>query len=135
MTLPTGITQRYGHSAVVFGNEPDFRVVVLFGGIDSYFGTHAISETILLLLCKLSPVYAVGIIKIYLLPIPSYYRFHHATFKGVPVLSPFTLQYPEYGWCTEIEAIVTSIQGIDQLVDCLIPCWACWEPGVAGAQG
>ena len=61
MTLPTGITQRYGHSAVVFGSGPDFRVVVLFGGIDSSFGTHAISDTTLLLLCKLnvhiSPVY------------------------------------------------------------------------------
>ena len=56
MTLPTGITQRYTHSAVVFGSGPDFRVVVLFGGIDSNFGTHAISDTTLLVLCKL-PVY------------------------------------------------------------------------------
>ena len=53
MALPTGITQRYRHSAVVFGSGPDFRVVVLFGGIDSNFGQHAISETTLLLLCKL----------------------------------------------------------------------------------
>ena len=57
MTLPTGIAQRYGHSAVVFGNGPDFRVVVLFGGIDTNFGTHAISETTLLLLRKLFLLY------------------------------------------------------------------------------
>ena len=55
MTLPTGITQRYGHSAILFGTGPDVRVVVLFGGIDSHLGMDAISETTLLLLCKSPP--------------------------------------------------------------------------------
>ena len=50
VSLPTNITGRYGHSAVVFGTGPDFRVVVLFGG---YNGQHVpISETTLLLLCE-----------------------------------------------------------------------------------
>ena len=49
VSLPTNITGRYGHSTVVFGTGPDFRVVVLFGG---YNGQRYISETTLLLLCE-----------------------------------------------------------------------------------
>ena len=53
VALPVQITPRYGHSAVVFGNGPSFRVVVLFGGKRSVVGD-IISETTLLLLgeCK-----------------------------------------------------------------------------------
>ena len=50
VSLPTNITGRYGHSAVVFGTGPDFRVVVLFGGRTT--GHIEISETTLLLLCE-----------------------------------------------------------------------------------
>ena len=57
LTLPTHLTKRYEHSAVVFGTGPDFRVIVLFGGNDSNFGTHVISETTLLLLCKLPAIH------------------------------------------------------------------------------
>ena len=52
VTLPTAITQRCGHSAVMFGSGPHFRVIVLFGGNDLNGAAHAISETTLLLLCK-----------------------------------------------------------------------------------
>lgn len=54
VALPVQITPRYGHSAVVFGSGPSFRVVVLFGGKRSVVGD-IISETTLLLLgeCKL----------------------------------------------------------------------------------
>ena len=47
VSLPVDITQRRGHSAIVFGCEPSFRVVVLFGGYD---GVTYFSETTLLLL-------------------------------------------------------------------------------------
>ena len=50
VSLPTNITGRYGHSAVVFGTGPDFRVVVLFGGMNKRHDP--ISETALLLLCE-----------------------------------------------------------------------------------
>ena len=50
VSLPTNITGRCGHSAVVFGTGPDFRVVVLFGGINETYDE--ISETTLLLLCE-----------------------------------------------------------------------------------
>ena len=50
VSLPTNITGRYAHSAVVFGTGPDFRVVVLFGGRTT--GHIEISETTLLLLCE-----------------------------------------------------------------------------------
>ena len=51
MYLPTKITQQYGHSAVVFGTGPDFRVVVLFGGKEGPQDC-PLSETTLLLLCE-----------------------------------------------------------------------------------
>ena len=54
VTLPVAITPRWGHSAVVFGSGASFRIVVLFGGLNS---SHIkISETILLLLgeCTIS---------------------------------------------------------------------------------
>ena len=47
VTLPVAITPRCGHSAVVFGTGPSFRVVVLFGGETS---SGYLSETTLLLL-------------------------------------------------------------------------------------
>jgi len=47
VTLPVAITPRKWHSAVVFGDGPTFRVVVLFGGNNS---SHDLSETTLLLL-------------------------------------------------------------------------------------
>ena len=50
VSLPTDITERYAHSAVVFGTGPDFRVVVLFGGYNET--RNVISETTLLLLCE-----------------------------------------------------------------------------------
>ena len=50
VSLPTNITERFGHSAVVFGTGPDFRVVVLFGGKAK--AHKPISETTLLLLCE-----------------------------------------------------------------------------------
>ena len=52
VTLPTMITERFGHSAAIFGTGPDFRVVVLFGGFRASGIFHIISETTLLLLCK-----------------------------------------------------------------------------------
>ena len=52
VSLPTNITGREGHSAVVFGTGPDFRVVVLFGGINGVNWRRYISETTLLLLCE-----------------------------------------------------------------------------------
>ena len=52
VSLPTNITGRYGHSAVVFGTGPDFRVVVLFGGKNETSMYDEISETTLLLLCE-----------------------------------------------------------------------------------
>ena len=61
VSLPTNITGRYGHSAVVFGTGPDFRVVILFGGRTTgytsattftVFVGSEISETTLLLLCE-----------------------------------------------------------------------------------
>ena len=52
VSLPTNITGRYAHSAVVFGTGPDFRVVVLFGGRETIFVGSEISETALLLLCE-----------------------------------------------------------------------------------
>ena len=55
VTLPTAITQRCEHSAVIFGTGPDFRVIVLFGGDDSDDAARAISETTLLLLSKSPP--------------------------------------------------------------------------------
>ena len=66
VTLPTAITQRHSHSAVMFGAGPDFRVIVLFGGDDSDGVAHAISETTLLLLCKSPPdrLYSVLIIRV-----------------------------------------------------------------------
>ena len=64
VTLPTAITQRWQHSAVLFGVGPDFRVIVLFGGSSSSY--LAISETTLLLLSKSPPVrlYSVLIIRV-----------------------------------------------------------------------
>ena len=50
VSLPTNITGRCGHSALVFGTGPDFRVVVLFGGYNKQ--DVPISETTLLLLCE-----------------------------------------------------------------------------------
>ena len=52
VSLPTNITGRYAHSAVVFGTGPDFRVVVLFGGRTIAYVVSEISETTLLLLCE-----------------------------------------------------------------------------------
>ena len=46
VTLPVAITPREGHSAVVIGSGPSFRVVVLFGGNNS--SEEVISETNLL---------------------------------------------------------------------------------------
>ena len=37
--LPEAITKKKGHSADVFGCGPNFRVVVLFGGIKNTSGT------------------------------------------------------------------------------------------------
>ena len=50
VNLPTKITPRFGHSAIVFGVGEYFKVVVLFGGESNYYD--CISETTLLLLCK-----------------------------------------------------------------------------------
>ena len=50
--LPNKIMQMYGHSAVVFGNGPDFRVITLFGGSTSNFINEVISNTTLLFLCE-----------------------------------------------------------------------------------
>ena len=46
------ITPREGHSAVVFGSKPDFRVVVLYGGSMSWSSREVMSKTTLLLLGK-----------------------------------------------------------------------------------
>ena len=66
VTLPTAITQRFRHTAVLFGTGPDFRVIVLFGGDDSAGVAHAISETTLLLMSKSPPdrLYSVLIIRV-----------------------------------------------------------------------
>ena len=58
LSLPTPITKRYGHTAVLFGTGVDFRVAVLFGGRKS---NDDISETTLLLLCKSSFIYTVSL--------------------------------------------------------------------------
>ena len=58
LSLPTAITERYGHTAVLFGTGVDFRVAVLFGGTDKSYND--ISETTLLLLCKSSFIYTVS---------------------------------------------------------------------------
>ena len=50
VTLPVPIAPQWGHSAVVFGSGPGFRVVVLFGGRSS--SLEEVSETTLLLLGK-----------------------------------------------------------------------------------
>ena len=50
VTLPVPIAPRWGHSTVVFGSGPGFRVVVLFGGRSS--SLEEVSETTLLLLGK-----------------------------------------------------------------------------------
>ena len=56
VTLPTAITKRYGHSAVIFGIGPNFRVIVLFGGrTSSVHPLPVISETTLLLMSKSPP--------------------------------------------------------------------------------
>ena len=63
-TLPTAITPRYSHSAVMFGAGPDFRVIVLFGGWSS--SGLVISETTLLLMSKSPPdrLYSVLMIRV-----------------------------------------------------------------------
>ena len=53
VTLPTKITERYGHSAVAFGSGYDFKVIVLFGGCS--IGGHMISETTILMMSKSYP--------------------------------------------------------------------------------
>ena len=61
VTLPTRITQRYGHSVVMFGTGPNLRVLVIFGGRNGK--RQLISETTLMLLCKsLSPYLSSGFI-------------------------------------------------------------------------
>lgn len=52
MSLPGKIKGRRGHSAVVVGTGPDFRVVVLFGGSTSSYVGDEIAKTTLLLLCE-----------------------------------------------------------------------------------
>ena len=66
VTLPTAITQRYKHSAVIFGTGPDFRVIVLFGGVSFIYSSDVISETALLLMSKSPPdrLYSVLIIRV-----------------------------------------------------------------------
>ena len=48
--LPTDITPRQAHSAVMFGSGAHFRVIVLFGG--NIGSPTAISETTLLLMSE-----------------------------------------------------------------------------------
>ena len=59
LSLPTPITERDGHTAVLFGTGLDFRVVVLFGGRNIL--NDDILETTLLLLCKSSFIYTVSL--------------------------------------------------------------------------
>ena len=59
LSLPTVITERWGHTAVLFGTGVDFRVAVLFGGMNKSYND--ISETTLLLLCKSSFIYTVSL--------------------------------------------------------------------------
>ena len=59
LSLPTAITERSGHTAVLFGTGVDFRVAVLFGGTNK--SNDNISETTLLLLCKSSFIYTVSL--------------------------------------------------------------------------
>lgn len=52
ISLPAEITPRQGHSAVIFGSGPDFKLIVLFGGNETVYLSGVISQTTLLLLCK-----------------------------------------------------------------------------------
>jgi hypothetical protein len=54
VTLPSEISHRMGHSVVVFGYGPDFRVAVLFGGSKTYSTGDEISDTTLLLMSQSS---------------------------------------------------------------------------------
>ena len=49
LSLPVAIKSRYGHSAIVFGYEPTFRVAVFFGGKESLSSGELFKTTLLLM--------------------------------------------------------------------------------------